>query len=190
VRGYRPRARRPAGITGPARDVSAPVDDEAALSRLVDAYARAVDRGDMALLCALFTPDATLDFGAMFQGGRDAFIAMIAASMADMRTHHFMGNRLFAVGGDEAEGEVYSINTHVIPTEAGLRDYIGTGRYLDRYRRTPGGWRFTHRTRVIDCTNDGTAGAGVIAGGKGRDDPSANGFPLLAALGDAITGRA
>ncbi len=166
------------------RASSAPerLGDEAALSRLVDLYARAVDRGDMALLASLFTPDATLDFGAMFSGGRDDFVAMIGASMAGMRTHHFMGNRLYAVNGDEGEGEIYSINTHVLGTKDGGRDYIGAGRYLDRYRRTPGGWRFAHRTRVIDWTNAGLPGAGMIVGGKGGDDPSASSFPLLAAL--------
>ncbi|MET0269068.1 MAG: nuclear transport factor 2 family protein [Sphingomonas sp.] len=162
------------------------LEDEAALSRLVDLYARAVDRGDAGLLDALFTPDATLDFGAMFAGGYAAFAAMLAAAMAGMRTHHLMGNRLFAIDGDEAEGEVYSINTHVIPHGAGARDHIGAGRYLDRYRRTPDGWRFTHRTRVIDWTNTGSPapgdGAGTIAGARGGDDPSASGFPLLARL--------
>lgn len=176
------------------RASSAPerLEDEAALSRLVDLYARAVDRDDMALLAALFTPDATLDFGAIYSGGRDDFVAMIGASMAGMRTHHFMGNRLYAVNGDEGEGEIYSINTHVLRTEEGERDYIGAGRYLDRYRRTPAGWRFIHRTRVIDWTNEGMPGAGVIRGGKGGGDPSAFGFPLLAALlgASAVTGTA
>ncbi|SFR90162.1 nuclear transport factor 2 family protein [Sphingomonas jatrophae] len=158
------------------------LEDEAALSRLVDLYARAVDRGDAALLASLFTDDATLEFGAMFSGGRDAFVAMIAASTAGMVTHHFMGNRLYALDSDEAEGEIYSINTHVIPVGEGTRDYIAAGRYLDRYRRTADGWRFVHRTRVIDWANDGLPATGSIAGGKGGTDPAAA-FPLLAALG-------
>lgn len=161
------------------------LEDEAALSRLVDLYARAVDRGDAALLTSLFTGDATLNFGAMFSGGRDAFVDMISGAMAEMRTHHFMGNRLYAIDGDTAEGEIYSINTHIIPGPDGAREYIAAGRYVDRYRRTPDGWRIAHRTRILDWTHEGAhePGRAGNAGGKKEDDLSMRGFPLLAAVG-------
>lgn len=157
-------------------------EDEAALGRLVDLYARAVDRGDVDLLASLFTNDATLDFGAMFSGSKQAFAEMIRVSMRTMTTHHFMGNRLFAVQGETAEGEIYSMNTHrlSLPGSNG-RDYVAAGRYLDRYRRTEHGWRFAHRTRVIDWTNEGLSADGVITGGKRNEDPSAS-FPLLSTL--------
>lgn len=156
--------------------------DEAALGRLVDLYARAVDRGDMRLLASLFTDDATLDFGAMFSGNARSFADLLTTSMETMTTHHFMGNRLFAVQGDHAEGEIYSINTHrMSEPDDEARDYVAAGRYLDRYRRTERGWRLAHRTRVIDWTNDGLPANGVIGGAKRGDDPSAH-FRLLGAL--------
>lgn len=162
------------------------IADRAALSRLADLYARAVDRGDHALLASLYTADSTHDFGAMFSGGLKAFLDFIVAGLATMRTHHFMGNRLYAIEGDQAEGEIYSINSHVIAAPAGPRDYIAGGRYLDRYRRTPAGWRISHRTRVIDWAHDrphhpNVTHAGAIAGGKLPDDAS-SGFALLASL--------
>lgn len=161
--------------------------DEAALSRLADLYARAIDRGDHRLLASLYTEDSTHDFGGMFSGGLKAFVDFITTSLGQMRTHHFMGNRLYEIDGDVAEGEIYSINSHLLEGPDGLRDYIAGGRYLDRYRRTPGGWRIDHRKRVIDWTHErphqpGATGGGLIAGGRLPDDPSAHGFDLLARL--------
>jgi hypothetical protein len=162
--------------------------DEAALSRLADLYARSIDRGDPRLLASLYTEESTHDFGGMFSGGLTAFVDFITTTMGRMRTHHFMGNRLYGIDGDVAEGEIYSINTHVIDGPDGLHDYIAGGRYLDRYRRTPDGWRIDHRKRVIDWTHErphqpGAIGGGFIAGGRLPDDSSADGFDLLARLG-------
>ncbi len=65
-----------------------------------------------------------------------------AATMPAIVSHHFMGNRLFDIHGDDATGETYAINSHVITPEGGeARDYIAGGRYLDRFRRTDAGWR-------------------------------------------------
>lgn len=152
--------------------------DQIALSRLVDTYARAVDRCDLVLLRSLYTDDAIHDHGAMFRGPPDDFVAYIGRMMPAMISHHFMGNRLFSVAGDEATGETYAINSHVIATESGkARDYIAGGRYLDRFRRTQSGWRITRRTRVIDWSHErphqpGVAAAGLAPGGKWPDDPS------------------
>ncbi|SNS04818.1 Ketosteroid isomerase homolog [Sphingomonas laterariae] len=152
--------------------------DQIALSRLVDAYARAVDRCDLALLRSLYADDAVHDHGTMFRGSADAFADYIGKMMRGMVSHHFMGNRLFAIDGDVATGETYAINSHVLdPGTPEARDYIAGGRYLDRFRRTSAGWRIAHRTRVIDWTHErphqsGATAAGLAAGGKCPDDPS------------------
>jgi ketosteroid isomerase-like protein len=162
--------------------------DQLALSRIVDLYARAVDRCDLALLRSLYADDAIHDHGEMFCGGPDAFVTFIDRSMRGMRTHHFMGNRLFVVRGDAAEGETYAVNSHVI--DAGgpdAREYIAGGRYLDRFRRTAEGWRITYRTRVIDWSQErphqpGTMASGLAVGGKYPDDASYGLLPLLAGI--------
>lgn len=151
--------------------------DQFALGRLVDLYARAIDRCDLSLLRSLYADDAIHDHGAMFRGGSDAFAAFIGANMRAMRTHHFMGNRLFVIDADDAEGEVYSINSHVIERDGALHDYIAAGRYLDRYRRTKAGWRIQFRSRIIDWSHErphqpGGTASGLAIGGKHPDDPS------------------
>lgn len=160
--------------------------DHIALSRLIDSYARAIDRCDLELLRSLYADDAIHDHGAMFCGGPDAFAAFIGGTMRSLVSHHFMGNRLLDITGDQATGETYAINSHVIaPGTAEARDYIAGGRYLDRFRRTDAGWRITYRTRVIDWSHErphqpGSTAAGLAIGGKWPDDAS------YAFLGGAI----
>jgi ketosteroid isomerase-like protein len=152
--------------------------DQIALSRLVDAYARAIDRCDLVLLRSLYSDDAIHDHGAMFRGPPDDFVAYIGRMMPTMVSHHFMGNRLFSISGDEATGETYAIKSHVITAQdGGQRDYIAGGRYLDRFRRTADGWRIAHRTRVIDWSHErphqpGATAAGLAPGAKWPGDPS------------------
>lgn len=162
--------------------------DQLALSRLVDLYARAIDRRDLLLLRSLYADDAIHDHGAMFRGGPDAFADFVGRSMHGMRTHHFMGNRLFVIAGDEAQGETYAVNSHVI--DAGTpqaRDYVAGGRYLDRFRRTAAGWRFAHRARVIDWSQErphepGATAGGLPVGAPAPDDASYGLLPLLARI--------
>jgi hypothetical protein len=59
----------------------------------------------------------------------------------------------FAISGTIAEGEIYSIATHTFG--AGDRDVDVTigGRYLDKYEKRDGTWKFTERTIVTDWAN-------------------------------------
>ena len=129
-------------------------------------------------------PDNSVE--ALFRGSREEFLAFLARSMGDMVTHHFVGNALFALDGDRAEGEVYTINYHVIGTDE-RRDYVAGGRYLDQYQRHAGRWVFMKRQRLVDWAHEGpTADAGVAAalsrGVAGPADPSFAVLPGLARL--------
>ena len=161
--------------------------DYIALSRLIDSYARAIDRCDLILLRSLYADDAIHDHGAMFRGGPDAFAAFIGGTMHALVSHHFMGNRVLEIAGDDASGETYAINSHIIaPGTPEARDYIAGGRYLDRFRRTPTGWKIALRTRVIDWSHErphqpGMTAAGLATGAKWPDDVS------YAFLGGTIT---
>jgi len=162
------------------------VADRQALTELVALYCRAVDRRDFALLEQLYHPEAVHDHGGLFRGSREEFLAFLARSMGDVVTHHFVGNALFALDGDRAEGEVYTINYHVIGTDE-RRDYVAGGRYLDQYQRHAGRWVFMKRQRLVDWAHEGpTADAGVAAalsrGVAGPADPSFAVLPGLARL--------
>jgi hypothetical protein len=158
--------------------------DRQALADLVAVYSRAVDRREFSILESLYHPDAVHDHGPMFQGKRDDFIAWIKQSPATMTTQHFVGNALHVINGDAAEGEIYTINCHVI---GGERDYIAGGRYLDRYVRENGRWYFAARKRLIDWTYEApsapaSTAAGLARGVNGPGDDSYKMLPNLAAF--------
>ncbi len=158
--------------------------DRQALTDLVALYCRAVDRRDFELLERLYHPDATHDHGGLFRGSRGEFLAFLQRAMTQVVTHHFVGNALFVIDGDRAEGEVYTINYHVIG-DSERRDYVAGGRYLDHYVRHDGRWVFMSRQRVIDWAHEGpTADAGVAGaltrGAAGPTDPSFTALPGLA----------
>jgi hypothetical protein len=122
------------------------------IRELAQLYSRAVDRRDTALLRALFTADGTQSLGAVFQGTADELVAMLDQAMPYVRyTGHHVCNHLISVNGDQGEGEVYALVYHILPDGKGgsVEDVTGV-RYLDRYRKEHGRWRFAHRTGVFD----------------------------------------
>lgn len=124
--------------------------DRIALTDLVALYCRGCDRRDFALVRSLYHDDAIDDHGAMFRGGPDDFVAWLPQAMAPWElTIHSITNSLFAIDGDVAEGEHHARAYH--RTHAPDRhEYIVHGRYLDRYTRREGVWKFSHRSLVFD----------------------------------------
>ena len=146
----------------------AAVETEAiALRRLVDGYARAVDRGDAESFVELFEPDALLQvfYGSESEGpttesrGHSALGEIPNRLRARYnRTFHFVGNHLCDVGGDEATGEAYCLAHHLTENAHGGTDYVMLIRYQDLYRRRPGdSWKIAHRKVLVDWTELRTA---------------------------------
>ena len=125
--------------------------DQHQLTRLVHAYCRAVDRGDLDALRDLYHHDATDAHGAFSGGSVDDFIGGLAAARPHLRSmQHHVTTVNFAVSGDTAEGEIYTVATHTLI--AGARDVDVTvgGRYLDKYAKRDGAWRISERAIVTD----------------------------------------
>lgn len=154
--------------------------DKQALHELVLSYCRACDRRDFALLRTLYHDDAIDDHGAMFRGSPDDYVAWLPQVMGQFAaTAHLLGNALFVVDGDHAQGELYSVAYHRThpPQE---RDIVIGGRYLDRYQRRAGCWRFLRRSLALDWCRVETVdpswyrefAAGAPAGRTDERDPS------------------
>ncbi|MXO74374.1 nuclear transport factor 2 family protein [Altererythrobacter aerius] len=124
--------------------------DRVALADLVMRYCRGVDRRDFALVRSLYWDDAVDHHGAMFDGTADAFVAWLPDAMAPFElTVHRVTNSLFAIDGDRAEGEHYAVAYHrTRPPQR--REIVIGGRYLDRYERRAGTWKFIERSLVFD----------------------------------------
>jgi ketosteroid isomerase-like protein len=125
--------------------------DEFQLRRLVHAYCRAVDRGDIARLRTLYHDDAVDAHGAFSSGSADAFAEQLAAVRPYLRTmQHNITTENFAIDGDRAEGEIYTIAVHTLASGSGDIDVIVGGRYLDKYEKRSDTWKFVERTIVTD----------------------------------------
>lgn len=113
-------------------------------------YMRGLDRLDEALLVSVFFDDAWCDYG--FTSGSPAQFAhfCITALRSHAANQHMIGNVLIDVEGDEAFGEVYFNAYHKVEGESGFEDIIIAGRYLDRYERRDGIWKFAYRSERVD----------------------------------------
>lgn len=145
--------------------------DKQGITELIYRLARSIDRCDAALLKSLFHSDATDDHGS-FQGTAADFIPWVMGVLGTMhRTQHVIGNILIELDRDSATSETYFVAHHVIPRDNGEVLMLAAGRYLDRFERRDGQWKFSHRHAVYDWSS--TAAATDI---WNRDEPGATVF--------------
>lgn len=163
--------------------------DDYALRKLVHAYCRAVDRGDFETLRSLYHDDAEDGHGSFSSGSVDTFLRTLAATRPHIRSmQHHITTTNFAISGDIAEGEIYSIATHSFATGNGDTEVVVGGRYLDKYERRDGTWKFTTRCIVTDWAHVNDPSTVDVShpitrdtpqGRPGADDPSHEFFSLL-----------
>lgn len=113
-------------------------------------YMRGLDRLDSTLLRAQFWEDGWCEYG-FFNSDPAAFIDFAISALSEHQANqHLIGNVLIELAGDQAFGEVYFQAYHKVPGEAGWDDLIIAGRYLDRYERRDGLWKFSYRSERVD----------------------------------------
>lgn len=130
------------------------ISDRIEIAMLLDRYAGAIDRIDMALLDTVFTPDAAIDYTAFAEWGG------IAGSYPEIRAwlaadlprspgfQHIVANKEIAIVGDVGTGRILCLNPIVLPgNDADGRPRVGFHGlwYLDEYVRTASGWRIAAR---------------------------------------------
>jgi hypothetical protein len=163
--------------------------DEFQLGKLVHGYCRAVDRGDIDQLRGMYHPDAQDDHGAFSAGNVDDFLTGLVAARPYLRSmQHHVTTMNFAVSGDRAEGEIYSIATHTFAAGEREVDVIVGGRYLDKYEKRDDTWKFIERTIVTDWARVSDPSAMDLShpitrdtprGAPDANDPSYQFFSLL-----------
>ena len=147
-------------MTAPADGAAAAPSpgDRLALRALVDAYAVAVDRRDVAGFLAVFTEEATLSTYEPDGRRRGAFhghgeLAAVPPALERYeRTLHLVSTHLVEPepggDGDAAVGTAYCEAHHHAPpdpTTGQRRDLVLFIRYHDRYARRGPGWRIRSR---------------------------------------------
>jgi SnoaL-like protein len=163
--------------------------DEFELRRLVHTYCRAVDRGDITLLKTLYHHDAVDAHGRFSQGSADAFLDQLTAARPYIRSmQHNVTTANFAINGQSAEGEIYTIAVHTLAGNGRDVDLVVGGRYLDKYEKRHGTWKIIERTIVTDWAKVTDPSAmdlshpitkDTVKGKPGADDPSFGFFSLL-----------
>ncbi|MCB1706049.1 MAG: nuclear transport factor 2 family protein [Halioglobus sp.] len=123
------------------------------ITELVYLYMRALDRWDEPLMRSLFHDDAWCEYGFINCGANNFVDYCMQALASHQANHHFVGNILIDVAGDEAFGEVYFNAYHKVAGEGGFEDIIIAGRYLDRYERRDGEWKFAYRSERVDWSH-------------------------------------
>ena len=133
------------------------LEDRAQIEELRATYCFLVDDGRFdELVDEWFTEDAVCDFHAV-RGGtlallaqgrpevRTFFAQLVAGTLQDMC--HTMHNHRIVVDGDDAAGDCYFELT--AKDAASAAAIVGAGRYVDRYRRVDGRWRFAQHNAEI-----------------------------------------
>lgn len=132
-------------------------EDRVALADLAARYALAVDSRDGKALQELFAPGATMVLPPALGGdGTERPVgdpAGLLASLADFEaTRHTIAQQVADVGEQDASAVTYAEAHHLYRRGGELRDFAVALRYLDRFVRTPDGWRFTRRELAVDWT--------------------------------------
>ena len=161
--------------------------DRAALQHLAWTYCHAIDRRDYELLRTLYHEDAIDDHSPMYCGPASGFIDWLPAMMENWEaTAHIIGNMLFLIDGDHAEGELTSMAYH--RTKDGTREFIAHGRYIDRYEKRGGVWKFLRRSLVLDWSEERETAqpgnfdlTGIALGRAGANDPCYERLPMFRA---------
>ncbi|MFA7440623.1 MAG: nuclear transport factor 2 family protein [Sphingomonadaceae bacterium] len=166
----------------PAADAIDTLVSRQQIADLTMAYCRGVDRADEALLKSIFHEDSTVVSGA-FNGNGHQFaseICRIVKAVFD-QTFHSIANQWIEVTGDTAIGETYviAVSTMSDPQD-GKSEMLSGGRYIDRFTRRNGVWKFADRTFVSDWSrvdkttremDSGMYSALELRGAQGPDDP-------------------
>jgi hypothetical protein len=153
---------------------------ERSITRVINAYAHAADRGDASLMESLFWPDAVLDIG-IYQGDVRGFMTGFVSAQADTTrvTNHFQGNILIEVRRAEhvARAETYCIGGSRLRNDDGsVVDRLAHVRYVDRFEERSGEWRIRRRVVVFDwsgttpVTSDDLPKPHYVTGKRGPTD--------------------
>lgn len=158
--------------------------DREAIRDCIFRYARGVDRADVEMLRSAYWPDAIDEHAGLFSGPASEFIDNAAEGLSKIgQTVHVVANILIRLDGDRAAVESYYYAIHGGQEIDGVvRDFVGAGRYLDRFERRGDEWRIIHRVVAIDWYRDfpdtmdwavGPFGTGDVGrGGKKPEDRS------------------
>jgi len=135
------------------------MSDQAEITALVHAYARRLDAGDLEGVAALFEQAAwrSESTGEVRRGREEVRAVYERVRLYDgsPRTKHLITNLTIDVEPDVDRAAAECCFTVLQGIEAGEPiQIILSGRYVDRFERSAGVWRFSDRLFIVDLTGD------------------------------------
>ena len=135
------------------------VSDRIEINDLLIRYTVAIDKKDYTILDTCFTPDAHLDYTSAGGIAGDypkvrAWLEKALAPFAAMM--HAISNAAIELDGDRASGRTYVSNPMGFAKPDGsLHVFTVYAHYVDKFVRTPDGWRISERIEEAQLM-DGT----------------------------------
>ena len=115
--------------------------------RVMQSYARGLDRLDYELVRSCYWDDAIEDHGS-YVGRPDDFIEWAnSTTLANQSTQHGILNHYCDLQGDDAYCETRYLFTAVADRPPHL---MSTGRYVDHFQKRNGEWRIANRVCIIE----------------------------------------
>lgn len=162
------------------------LESKEAIASLLNAYARANDRADEALLRSLFWPESMHKHG-RFEGKSSDFVGFAFKIVSALKyACHHISNISVEVKGDRAFSECYYFAQHRRDRKdgSGEEDVFFQGRYLDDLERRGGEWKIIRRRGLSDYTSPAfpseTLQSNWPAGQHSEKAPSDDYYSMLA----------
>jgi hypothetical protein len=137
------------------------LEDRAAITDVIAAYAHAIDRRRWAMMEQLFHDDAEFRFGTV-AGPWRGFVEQARAIIDPcLVTQHQLGQIQFGFDNDlVCHTETYMTAMHTVPAgypvaevfpdKGHIYSAVIAGRYVDRFEKRGGQWRIAQRTGLYD----------------------------------------
>lgn len=137
------------------------LEDRAAITDVIAAYAHAIDRRRWGMMDHLFHDDARFQFGDV-EGDWRGFVEQARAIIDPcLVTQHQLGQIQFGFDGETTcHTETYMTAMHTIPAgyqiaevfpdRGAIYSAVIAGRYVDRFEKRDNEWRIARRTGLYD----------------------------------------
>ena len=145
------------------------IEIERACERIIYAYSRALDLGDMSAAADFFAENGSFArpmTPKVVVQGREAIRAALLTRPKDLLTKHLATNVMIDVlGRDEARGHSYLTMISTTPPAGTEAPYVSAGpvyfcEFADRFVRERGEWKILERRGTIQMKFFGTAPTG------------------------------
>ena len=128
------------------------LEDRLMVHDVMHRYALAIDTKNWALLRTVFAESITADFRSfgsktVFRGSAATWVDMIQSTLQGMdATQHMMGNHLYQIEANRAQGTTYIQARHVCHNNWGGNTYTIGGHYAVDMVREAAAWRIAAYT--------------------------------------------